>query len=438
MLNLLVLPSLRKWIVPLAQSFSKPQTAHLLAVLLGVLLRVGPLTLERVRRIAGQPSCLSALTRFLDTNQWTAEALWWPVRRAMLAEAIRRARCRARNRRVRWRKKKGRKVKRIVPRPIPVFLSLDDTLLEKPPASQHLEGFAWHWDHNQKKTVWALCVVTVNVQIGGRVFPAAFEVYLPRKAVHQLRQRYPHLGFVKKTDLAQSLLRTFEGLFPPDRFSVTVLMDSFYSSNKILNYCRRQQWTAIAAIKKNRILDGKRVDHHARTPASKDWERVSVPNTSGTKTQTYRVVLLTGHLQGVRGRGSVVTSKRGRRDRSPKYFFSTDPTLSAQEILARYAKRWHVELDYFFLKEKLGLGDFRIRKWGAIRRYLTIVFVALCWLQHYRWHRGDGHNSLPTLADTMAHCRRELTLRRLRAVYRLAQQNYSSLRIVTKLFADAA
>jgi hypothetical protein len=297
MLNLLVLPSLRKWVISLAQSFSKPQKVHLLTILFGVLLRQAPLTLERVRRIAGQRSSLSALTRFLDSNQWEPADLWLPVRRAMLAEAIGRAG--RRPQRVRWRKKKGRKVKRIVRRLVPVYLSIDDTLLEKPPASQHLEGFAWHWDHNQKKSVWALCVVTVNVQIGGHVFPGAFEVYLPRKTVRQLRKRHPQLRFVKKTDLAQDLLRTFEGLFPRDRFSVTALMDSFYSSNKILNYCRRQHWTAIAAIKKNRILDEKRVDHHAQTVASKAWERVSVPNVSDTKTQTYRVVLLTGRLQGV-------------------------------------------------------------------------------------------------------------------------------------------
>jgi hypothetical protein len=74
-----------------AQSFSKPQKAHLLTVLLGVLLRQASLTLEKARRIAGGASSLSSLTRFLDSDQWEPDDLWLPVRSALLAEAIRRA-----------------------------------------------------------------------------------------------------------------------------------------------------------------------------------------------------------------------------------------------------------------------------------------------------------------------------------------------------------
>ena len=144
-----------------------------------------------------------------------------------------------------------------------------------------------------------------------------------------------------------------------------------------------------------------------------------------------------GRLIGVGGRASVVISKRSRRDTSLNYFFCNDPKLSAKEILARYTNRWQVELDYFFLKEKLGLGDFRIRSLGAIRRYMAIVMVALCCLQLYRWKLGDGCKTMPTLAEAIHHFRRELVKRRLKAASRMFQQNYSFEGIVTKLFAYA-
>lgn len=189
---------------------------------------------------------------------------------------------------MKWRKKKGEKVKKIITtRSIPVFISIDDTLIEKPKDSQHFEGFAWHWDHKEKKHVWALCLVSVNVQIGNHVFPGAFEVFLPRRTAKKLREKYPELRFFKKTALALRLLKEFEGMFPKSRFRVNVLADSYYSSSKMLNYCRKQKYEAIMAIKQNRRLNGKRVDEHARTLKHRAWERVSVPSASGTKTDSY-------------------------------------------------------------------------------------------------------------------------------------------------------
>lgn len=153
------------------------------------------------------------------------------------------------------------------------------------------------------------------------------------------------------------------------------------------------------------------------------------------------MVVLRGTLNDVGGRGSVVISirlrRRSRGDKSPKYFFSTNPGLSAREILTRYTKRWQVELDYFFLKGYLGLGDFRIRKLGAIMRYITIGFVALCFFQFYRWELSDGRKTMPSLAEAIHHFRRELVKPRLKMAYRLFQQNYSYEGIVSKLFAYA-
>ena len=438
MMTMLLPPLVCKWILPLTKHFPKPRQSNLLIVLLGMLFHPGALTLEDARRVSAFAKSLSSLTRFLDTEQWKREDLWLPIRDKMLDEAIARFGRRRKRPRTKWRKKKGQKVKKVVTtQPIPVYLSIDDTLVEKPAASQHFEGFAWQWDHTQGKSVWALCLVSVNVQIGEYVFPGAFEVFLPRDTVRKLRKRYPGLRFFKKTALALRLLKGFEGKFPKARFRVHVLMDSYYSSNKILNYCRRRGYEAIAAIKQNRKLDGKRVDEHTKTLKPKAWERISVPSASGIKTTSYRVVLVKGVLNKVYGRGSVVISKRGRGDKSPKYFFSTNPRLSAREILARYAKRWQVEIDYFFLKEKLGLGDFRIRHFGAIMRYITIMFVALCVLQYVRWRLYEKRKEMPSLAEAFHYLRRELAKRRLKLARRLFQQNYSFEGIVSKLFAYA-
>ena len=191
------------------------------------------------------------------------------------------------------------------------------------------------------------------------------------------------------------------------------------------------------AIKQNRKLDGKRVDEHVKTLKHQAWGHVKVPSASGITTELYRTKILRGKLNEVKSRGSVVISKRSRGDKSPKYFFSTNVKRSAQEILTRYAKRWQVELDYFFLKGYLGLEDFRIRKLEAIKRYITIAFVALCFLQHYRWVLSDERKTTTSLAEVIHSLRKELIKRRLKVALRMVQQNYSFKGIVTKLFAYA-
>ena len=58
----------------------------------------------------------------------------------------------------------------------------------------------------------------------------------------------------KKTTLAQEMLAESHQLLPAG-FQVYVLFDSWYAANRLLKFCRRQDWQVVCAIKSNRKLD---------------------------------------------------------------------------------------------------------------------------------------------------------------------------------------
>jgi len=56
------------------------------------------------------------------------------------------------------------------------------------------------------------------------------------------------------------MLTELAELLPPGH-RVYVLFDSWYASAKLIKFCRRQRWHVICAVKANRRIEKKRIDH---------------------------------------------------------------------------------------------------------------------------------------------------------------------------------
>jgi hypothetical protein len=59
----------------------------------------------------------------------------------------------------------------------------------------------------------------------------------------------------------------------------------------------------------------------------------------------------------------------------------TDLSLSGQQILSIYQKRWPIEVDNFYVKQHLGLADFRGQSYEATEKWFAIVFLTFVFLQ---------------------------------------------------------
>ena len=119
----------------------------------------------------------------------------------------------------------------------------------------------------------------------------------------------------------------------------------------------------------------------------------------------------------------VLISQRHHRDKHPKYFLCTDLSLSAQQILSIYQKRWPIEVDNFYGKQHLGLADFRVQAYEATEKWFAMVFLALVFLQ-WRFNQAHAKEHWQSLGDVVRHHRYE----HARALLETACQEAAKLR----------
>jgi hypothetical protein len=294
-----------------------------------------------------------------------------------------------------------------------LYVSLDDSLGVKDKGTRHLEAVEYHHDHTKsqgKKRPYytnGAVHVEVRLELGTRSYAYDWRLYLREKTVRRLnRQRPPEqrLRFRKKTTLAQEMLAELQQLLPPE-FQVYVLFDSWYAANRLLKFCRPHRWHVVCAIKSNRKLDDKKLSTWPQALKHQRYQRVHLTATD-QRPRTYLVRPLHGQLHKLSVAVCVLITQRHHRDKHPKYFLCTDLSLSAQQILSIYQKRWPIEVDNFYVKQHLGLADFRVQSYEATEKWFAIVFLALGFLQwrlHHAFAKGHGH----TLADVVRQHRYE-------------------------------
>jgi DDE family transposase len=191
----------------------------------------------------------------------------------------------------------------------------------------------------------------------------------------------------------------------PANFQVYVLFDSWYASNRLMKFCRRQGWHVVCAIKSNRKLDDKKLSTWPQALKHQRYQRVQLTATD-QRQRLYLVRTLHGKLSKLPFAVCVLISQRHPRDKHPKYFLCTDLSLSAQQILSIYQKRWPIEVDNFYVKQHLGLADFRVQSYEATEKWFAVVFLAFVFLQ-WRLNHARAKESWHTLADVMRQHRYE-------------------------------
>ncbi len=242
-----------------------------------------------------------------------------------------------------------------------LFVSIDDSLTEKDKGTTCLEAVDWHHDHTKslgKKQVYTNGTqhVEVRIQLDDQAYVYDWGLYLREKTVRRLNRKRPkgqRLSFRTKYRIVRAILVALKQRLPAG-FPVYVLFDSWYASNNLLKFCRRQGWHVICAIKSNRTLDGVKLTNWNQRLKHQPYTRIN-PTATDPGKRPYLVRAQRGRLKNVPFEVCVLISKRHRGDKRPKYFLCTDLSLSPQQILTFYKKRWPIEVDNYYVKQLLGL-----------------------------------------------------------------------------------
>jgi hypothetical protein len=380
-------PNLLAFLCGLHLRLRKPQWQHVLRLADALVVsEVRHKTITSLYRLIVEAPDPSNGADTLRMSPWTAEDLRAPLRHFIVADLVAYA-----HQSNQWT----------------LYVSLDDSLGEKDKGTRHLEAVEYHHDHTKsqgtKKPYYTNGTVHVEVRLalGARAYAYDWRLYLREKTVRRLnRGRGPEqrLRFRKKTTLAQEMLAELQRLLPSG-FQVYVLFDSWYAANRLLKFCRRQRWHVVCAIKSNRKLDDQKLSQWPQALRHQRYQHVQLSATDGRQ-RSYLVRSRQGRLNHLSFDVCVLISKRHARDKHPKYFLCTDLSLSAQQILSTYQKRWPIEVDNFYVKQHLGLADFRVQSYEATEKWFAIVFLALAFLQ-WRLNHAHAKEHVHSLADVV-------------------------------------
>ncbi len=340
---------------------SQPQQRHVLRLVEAVIVGEGRKTLAELYRLWVDAPDVSAAADFLRVSPWDEQRSEQQVQAFIITDLLAQARASG--------------------QALVLWVSLDDSTHYKDKGTQSLDGVDWVHDHSERRVSKhrkGLAEVSLHVQMGDIDYRFAFRVYLREQTVRRLNRARAEdeerLAFKTKFRLAREMLEELCALLP-SIVRVYLLIDCWYTSAKLLKYCRRQNWHVMGAIKANRTLNGQRLDALDRSLWHTRYTKVRVAD------HTYWVRYVSGRLKKVPFEVGVVISRRHPADKSPKYFLCTDLNLDAQAILAGYSRRWSIEVDYFDLKQYLGASDWRVQSLRATTRWWWVVHLALVFLQ---------------------------------------------------------
>ena len=387
-------------------NLSKPQHQHILNLADALLVCEDEKTLAALQRQFLEAPDASNWADFLRISPWQAEEVRSAVRIQQIQWAIAQAES--------------------LGLPKTLYINLDDSLGEKDKVTRHLEPVDWFHDHSEStksKPVFknAFCYLIATLRIGKIVVTVDLRLYLREKTVRRLnRQRSAgqRLPFRSKNSLAKSML---EALRPhlPQGWTVYIQFDSWYASEQLIKYVRRQGWHVTCGLKHNRKLNGHRIDQIASALRHRRYTCVQGTAADGNKT-TFFVRQTTGRLKNVPFDVRVFFSKRHPREKSPAYFMSTDLTRSAHQALQGYSGRWSCEVGNFYLKTQLGLTDFRVRAYQAVDKYMVVVL--LTWAYVERRFEQERSAQIQTYGDLIRRHRNEHAIQWLTGALQMMQE----------------
>jgi SRSO17 transposase len=386
---------------------NKAQYGHFMAYILALLVYIGDKNLTGVSTVVPGRRDESSVYRFLAEQDWdAAQVKQW--RAEMLNRKTRRA------------------LKAISKpeEPTPVFLIIDDSLLEK--TGKEMDGVAKHRSAMRKQTVLGHVWVTGQLVVAGYSYPVEWLLYRRQDECAQ-----SGVPFISKPKLAELIVKQFEPL--PDT-TTYVLTDSWYSSQTMLNACAQRGFKYIGAVRPNRkfTIDGRdqQAQQWTQTIATSAFVRVKV------KGKYYKVWSAIGKLSS--GHQVKILFNRCIGFKKWHYLICTDLSLSLQTLLRFYLTRWEVENFYRAAKQNFGWADYQMRNLVAIERHVLLVMIAHTFVEIQR-HDACEHSSDPktrfTLGDFQRSLRRNVQRVFIRRVFDLANAGFDLDTIYHRLAA---
>ncbi|VDG71250.1 transposase, IS4 [Clostridium carnis] len=274
------------------------------------------------------------------------------------------------------------------------FLIIDDTLTKKNTSTKKIEGLDFHNSHaDGNKPKWSHCLVTSHYKINDYSIPLNFRQYHRKESSKKLSKK-----FLDKNELAMELINEFT----PVTKNNYLLVDSWYTSAKILLHGLINGCHTIGRIKSNRVIypagiktNVKKFSSYIRT------NETSLVTASNNKYYVYRYE---GKLNDIENVVVLISWTKNDLSDNPALIISTDVSLDNKTIISYYEKRWDIEVSYRYHKTALGFDEFQIQSLKSIHRYWSMIFLAYTFLEIFRVKCGKLYK-FKNIGDVLLHFR---------------------------------
>lgn len=210
------------------------------------------------------------------------------------------------------------------------------------------------------------------------------------------------IAFKSKNDLAIELIDSYP---VSDDEQVYVLVDSWYTSKKLVESCYQKGYHLIGGLRTNRKIYpsgvGIKISDYASTYLeSTDLRPVTVDG------HTYKIYTYEGNLSDTEY-AKVLLSWENKFDsnKTPFCLLCTDSSLNLVTILRYYNVRWNIETGYRYFKELLGFDEYQLLSRKGIERVWCIEFLTYNYLEYQRqeWQQ----ELLLTIGDVVRRIRKD-------------------------------
>lgn len=302
-----------------------------------------------------------------------------------------------------------RKIVKLLPEDGVIEAVVDDTLTHK--SGPHIFGLGSHIDPVQSTLrwkvfrfghVWVVLSIVLRLPFSQRTWalPVLFRLYRSEKDCEKRGATHR-----TKPELAREMVEVLDSW--RDGRQIRVTMDSAYSNRPVLRPLL-DDMTFVGALWPMAKLfakcpeysgHGQRRYYGEVLPAPREiledpkfpWEECQI--TAYGRERRVRYKTLEVLWKGVTGQHllRVVFVESQRNDVKLRAYFSTDPTMTAPEILTTYAGRWSTEVCFRDLKQEFGFADSQARKPAAVQR--TAPFVGYSYTTLVLWFSAGAYNS---------------------------------------------
>jgi len=398
-----------------AMAFTAPTFGVFALLFTGAVLVKGRHTVTRMILAAGiRVAHHARFHRFFSQAHWEMDALWERLVRLLSEERLA---CAER-----------------------IEVVIDETAQKKTGAKIYGAGMVYDNRPKSKKgrelewgLTWVVASLLVRVPLwGDHIFavPVLTRLYRRKALCRKGRVR-----FKTKGQLALEMIEKLASWLPGRR--IVLLVDGNYADHHLMLrlpenvevVSRVRYDAALWAPRPQRPgrigrpqLHGRKLPRPAERVARrpKDWTPIHLLNGRNYEVQTWTA--LWWKVFGQRPIRIVATRRPGGR-RRPEFFYTTDLTLSVEQVLAQYTDRWAIECLFHEVKERMGFEEPQCRTEKAVERTTPFLLwtagVTQAWfLMQNRtdrigwrprwWSKARKENAPPSFSEMLAAMRREL------------------------------